>query len=111
MGMDTDALRWFQHVTDGVTVTEVADIYRVSQPGVSRALARLEDELGTPLLRKTGRLLRPTHAGTVFKRHVDSVLHALDDGVAAVNELVDPETGTVAVAFQLSLGRMAGARA
>ncbi|MDQ4055759.1 MAG: LysR substrate-binding domain-containing protein [Actinomycetota bacterium] len=104
MNMDTDALRWFQQVADGVTVTEVADIYRVSQPGVSRALARLEEELGTPLLRKSGRLLRPTHAGTVFKQHVDAVLHRLDDGVAAVNELVDPETGTVAVAFQLSLG-------
>jgi LysR family transcriptional regulator, transcription activator of glutamate synthase operon len=76
----------------------------VSQPGVSRAMARLEEELGTPLLRKSGRLLRPTHAGTVFKQHVDTVLHRLDDGVAAVNELVDPETGTVAVAFQLSLG-------
>lgn len=104
MGMDTEALRWFQQVADGVTVTEVADIYGVTQPGVSRALSRLEDQLGTPLLRKTGRILRPTHAGTVFKRHVDLVLHGLDDGVAAVNELVDPETGTVAVAFQLSLG-------
>jgi LysR family transcriptional activator of glutamate synthase operon len=102
--METEALRWFQQVADGVTVTEVADIYRVSQPGVSRALARLEAELGTPLLHRTGRVLRPTHAGTVFKRHVDAVLHGLDDGVAAVNELVDPETGTVAVAFQLSLG-------
>lgn len=104
MGVDTDALRWFQHVADGITVTEVADIYRVSQPGVSRALTRLEDELGTPLLRRSGRLLRPTHAGSVFKQHVDSLLHRLDDGVAAVNELVDPETGTVTVAFQLSLG-------
>jgi len=104
MGMDTDALRWFQQVADGVTVTEVADVYLVSQPGVSRALARLEDEVGTPLLHKTGRVLRPTHAGTVFKRHVDALLHGLDDGLAAVNELVDPETGTVTVAFQLSLG-------
>ena len=104
MSMDTDALRWFQQVADGVTVTEVADIYRVSQPGVSRALARLEEEVGTPLLHKTGRVLRPTHAGTVFKRHVDSALHGLDDGLAAVSELVDPTTGTVVVAFQLSLG-------
>ncbi len=102
--MDTEALRWFQQVADGVTVTEVADVYSVSQPGVSRALARLEEEVGTPLLRKTGRVLRPTHAGSVFKRHVDSVLHGLDDGLAAVGELVDPSTGTVTVAFQLSLG-------
>jgi LysR family transcriptional activator of glutamate synthase operon len=102
--VDTDELRWFQQVADGVTVTEVAEVYRVSQPGVSRALARLEQEVGSPLLHKTGRVLRPTHAGTVFKRHVDALLHGLDDGLAAVNELVDPETGTVTVAFQLSLG-------
>ena len=102
--METDALRWFQQVVDGETVTEVADIYGVSQPGVSRALARLESEVGTPLLHRAGRILRPTHAGTVFKRHVDALLHGLDDGLAAVSELVDPETGTVTVAFQLSLG-------
>jgi LysR family transcriptional activator of glutamate synthase operon len=104
MGVDTDALRWFQLVVDGMTVTEVAQVHRVSQPGVSRALARLESEVGTPLLQRSGRLLRPTYAGTVFKRHVDAMLHRLDDGLAAVNELVDPSTGTVSVAFQLSLG-------
>lgn len=104
MDMDTDVLRWFQQVADGMTVTEVAEIDMVSQPGVSRALARLDHELGTPLLRRTGRVLRPTQAGSVFKRHVDAVLHALDDGYAAVNELVDPETGTVEIAFQVSLG-------
>lgn len=104
IGVDTEALRWFQHVADGITVTEVADIFRVSQPGVSRALARVEAEVGAPLLHRTGRVLRPTHAGSVFKRHVDSALHRLDDGLAAVAELVDPETGTVTLAFQLSLG-------
>ncbi|MGY2874076.1 LysR family transcriptional regulator, transcription activator of glutamate synthase operon [Marmoricola sp. URHA0025 HA25] len=104
MDMETEALRWFQLVVDGMTVTEVADVHRVSQPGVSRALARLEAEVGSPLLQRTGRLLRPTYAGTVFKQHVDAMLHRLDDGLAAVSELVDPRTGTVAVAFQLSLG-------
>ncbi len=104
MGMDTEVLRWFQQVADGVTVTEVAETDRVSQPGISRALARLEAEVGTPLLHRTGRVLRPTQAGSVLKRHVDAMLHRLDDGLAAVNELIDPETGTVVVAFQLSLG-------
>lgn len=102
--METDALRWFQQVADGVTVTEVSELEGVSQPGVSRALARLEAEVGAPLLRRSGRVLRMTHTGAAFKRHVDALLHELDDGLAAVSELVDPETGTVAVAFQLSLG-------
>jgi DNA-binding transcriptional LysR family regulator len=104
MNVDTDALRWFQQVADGVTVTEVSELEGVSQPGVSRALARLEAEMGTPLLRRSGRTLRMTHAGSAFKRHVDSLLHQLDDGLAAVSQIVEPDTGTVALAFQVSLG-------
>jgi DNA-binding transcriptional LysR family regulator len=102
--METDVLRWFQQVADGVTVTEVADLAMVSQPAVSRALARLEDEIGTPLLQRSGRVLRLTQAGASFKRHADSLINALDDGLAAVGEVLDPETGTVTLSFQLSLG-------
>ena len=32
------------------------------------------------------------------------MLHHLDDGIAAVNQLIDPDTGVVALAFQQSLG-------
>ena len=104
MDMDTDVLRFFQQVADGETVTEVAELYQVSQPGVSRGLKRLEEEVGTPLLMRSGRLLRTTYAGSVFKHHVDRALHALDDGFAATQELIDPESGSVRLAFQLSLG-------
>jgi LysR family transcriptional regulator, transcription activator of glutamate synthase operon len=104
MYVDTDAVRWFQQVADGMTVTEVSELERVTQSGVSRALARLETEVGTPLLRRSGRTLRMTHAGSAFKRHVDAMLFQLDDGLAAVNQLIEPETGTVSLAFELSLG-------
>jgi len=102
--VDTDALRWFQQVADGVTVTEVSELERVTQSGVSRALARLESEIGTPLLRRSGRTLRMTHAGSAFKRHVDAMMFQLDDGLAAVSQLIEPEAGTVSLAFELSLG-------
>ena len=102
--MDTDDLRWFQLVADGVTVTEVSEIFGVSQPTVSRALGRLEEEVGAPLLEKQGRLLRMTLAGLAFKRHVDRVVNAVDDGLATVNQLVDPERGVVSIGFPLSLG-------
>ncbi len=104
MGVDTDSLRWFQQVADGTTVTEVSELDSVTQSGVSRALARLEAQIGTPLLRRSGRTLRMTQAGSVFKRHVNALLHQLDDGIAAVNELIEPDTGSVALAFQHSLG-------
>jgi DNA-binding transcriptional LysR family regulator len=104
MNVDTDALRWFQQVAEGTTVTEVSGLGAVTQSGVSRALRRLEAQLGTPLLRRSGRTLRLTHAGAVFKQHADALLHQLDDGIAAVSQLIEPETGTVALAFQQSLG-------
>lgn len=102
--METEALRWLQQVADGTTVTEVSELESVTQSGVSRALARLEAQIGTPLLRRSGRTLRMTHAGAVFKPHLDALLHNLDDGVAAVSQLIDPDTGIVALAFQQSLG-------
>lgn len=102
--MDVQGLRWFQAVVDGETVTEVAEIYRVSQPSVSRALARLEREVGTPLLRRSGRGLRPTEAGIAFKRGVDAAIHSLDDGLASVEQLLDPESGRVRLTFAPSLG-------
>ncbi len=102
--MEIEALRWFQLVADGVTVTEVADIAYLTQSGVSRALARLDVEIGTPLLRKSGRTLRMTQAGAAFKPHVDSLLHRFDDGMAAVDQAVDPERGLVSVATQRTLG-------
>src|SRR6202451_4579912 len=102
--MDTDVLRWFQQVADGVTVTEVSELDAVTQSGVSRALARPETEVGTPLLRRSGRTLRLTRAGEVFKPHVDSLLRRYDDGIAAVSQFMSPETGSVALAFQQSLG-------
>src|SRR5258708_23938256 len=103
MYMDTDALRWLQQVADGTTLTEVSELEAVTQSGVSRALARLEAEVGTPLLRRSGRTLRMTHAGAVFKRHIDAALHQLDDGIAAVSQLIEPDTGSVALSFPHSL--------
>ncbi|WP_130875145.1 LysR family transcriptional regulator [[Pseudopropionibacterium] massiliense] len=102
--MDTNVLRWFQLVADGATVTEVSELEWTSQPGISRALARLSDEVGAPLLRREGRVLRLTHAGAMFKHHVDAMLHQLDDGLAEVAQLMDPESGLVTVAFPHSLG-------
>ena len=102
--MDTDVLRWFQLVADGMTVTEVSELETVTQSGVSRALARLEAQAGTPLLERSGRTLRLTRTGEVFKPHVDRLLAELRDGLDAVAQFVSPEAGTVAVAFQQSLG-------
>ncbi len=102
--MDLQVLRWFREMADGATVTETAERARITQPALSRALARLEDEVGTPLLTRSGRTLIPTPAGRLFMEHVDQSLDHYDLGLRAVAELVDPAHGLVPLAFLHTLG-------
>lgn len=102
--MESTVLRWFQQVADGTTVTEVSELEGISQPALSRALGRLEVEVGSSLLVRSGRVLRMTRAGAAFKPYVDRALHDLDDGLAAVAALASPDTGRVSLAYQRSLG-------
>ncbi|MET9086456.1 LysR family transcriptional regulator [Streptomyces sp. NPDC004237] len=102
--MDLHVLRSFQAVAEGVTVTEAAAAAHLTQPALSRALNRLEAEVGAELFQRVGRVLRPTPAGRVFKEYVDSVLDGYDRGRRAVAEVVDPDTGVVSLAFLHTLG-------
>ncbi|MEU6807792.1 LysR family transcriptional regulator [Streptomyces sp. NPDC046831] len=102
--MDLQVLRSFQAVAEGMTVTEAAAEAHITQPALSRALHRLDEEVGAELLQRVGRVLRPTPAGRVFKEYVDAVLDGYDRGRRAVAEVVDPEAGVVSLAFLHTLG-------
>jgi DNA-binding transcriptional LysR family regulator len=102
--MDIQVLRWFQAVAAGATVTETAELSHISQPALSRALAKIDREVGTPLMYRSGRLLRLTPAGQIFKTHVDQVLDRYDDGLRAVAQSVDPDSGLVPLSFLHTFG-------
>jgi DNA-binding transcriptional LysR family regulator len=98
--VDMQEMRWFRSVADGTTVTGTAASARVTQPALSRALARIEHEVGTALFQRVGRVLRLTPAGQVFKTHVDAILERYDRGLHEVGALVDPEAGTIPLALR-----------
>ncbi|SEP07504.1 regulatory helix-turn-helix protein, lysR family, partial [Actinacidiphila rubida] len=102
--MDLQVLRSFQSVAEGTTVTDAASAARITQPALSRALGRLEDEVGAELFQRVGRVLRLTPAGRVFKEYADAVLDSYDRGRRAVAEVVDPDAGVVSLAFLHTLG-------
>jgi DNA-binding transcriptional LysR family regulator len=102
--MDLGVLRLFQQVARGATVTDTAARARLTQPALSRALRRVEHEVGTELFGRAGRTLRLTPAGHAFARHVDAVLDRYDQGVREVRELVDPDAGAIPLAFLHTLG-------
>ncbi|MGW7379171.1 LysR family transcriptional regulator [Streptomyces sp. NPDC054794] len=102
--MDLQVLRSFQAVAGGATVTDAAADAHITQPALSRALNRLESEVGAELFHRVGRVLQLTPAGRVFKEYVDAVLDSYDRGLRAVAEVVDPDAGVVSLAFLHTLG-------
>ena len=102
--MELQVLRYFQEVADGATVTGTASRAHLTQSALSRALGRLEHDLGAALFQRVGRSLRLTTAGRVFKEYADTILEQYDRAGRAVTETVDPEAGVIPLAFLHTLG-------
>ncbi|MFD4151372.1 LysR family transcriptional regulator [Streptomyces hydrogenans] len=60
-----------------------------TQSAVSRQIAGLERQLGTALIERHARGVRPTPAGEVFRRHAVATLDEADRAVRAVREVRD----------------------
>jgi LysR family transcriptional regulator, low CO2-responsive transcriptional regulator len=68
------------------SVTAAADELIVTQPSVSAAITALSHELGTPLLERDGRGVRPTRAGRAFAPYATDVIGLLEKGRQAALE-------------------------
>ena len=102
--VETDQLRWFVTVAEGSTVTAAAAQLHVSQPALSRGLARLEQEIGSPLFDRVGRVLRLNSNGRTLLDAAKRALTALDSAVRTIGAATDPTHGTVRFAFLNTLG-------
>ncbi|SDO25442.1 DNA-binding transcriptional regulator, LysR family [Nakamurella panacisegetis] len=85
-------------------ITAAAQHLGIPQPTLSRAMARLSRDLGTPLLQKDGRGVRLTRHGELLAASAGRALDELMAGVRAVRAEADPSTGTVILGFLHSLG-------
>ncbi|MFE4871601.1 LysR family transcriptional regulator [Streptomyces sp. NPDC056682] len=101
--MDLLQLRYFQAVARYEHISRAAEELRVAQPSLSRTIARLEADLGTPLFDRRGRRIRLNQYGAMFLRHVDRALSELDDGRRAVREARATGLGRVSVASETLL--------
>jgi LysR family transcriptional activator of glutamate synthase operon len=102
--MTTDQLRYFVAVAEREHVTRAAEAVHVSQPALSRALTRLERELGVPLLDRGARATRLTDHGRLFLDHARRALAELDAGRRLLDDQRDPGRGDVPLLFLHTLG-------
>lgn len=98
-----EELRWFVVLAETEHVTDAAAELGVSQPTLSRALARIEADAGTALFDRSNRRLRLNAYGRIMAEHARRSIAEIDAAVARITALRDPDSGRVRLAFLHSL--------
>lgn len=95
MALDLSHLRLLVACVSQGTITDAAIEVGLSQAAASRAIAALESELGTRLLRRGPRGVTPTPAGNRVVAHARRVLAEVD----ALRTMASSESGTLRVGY------------
>lgn len=102
--MEVRELQWFLALAETEHVTDAAAGLNITQPTLSRAIARLEKGLGVPLFDRHQNRLRLNRYGEVFRAHAIRAVAELDSAEARISTLIDPSIGTVSLSFLHSFG-------
>ncbi|MFI6435394.1 LysR family transcriptional regulator [Streptomyces sp. NPDC050759] len=102
--MELRELEWFTTLAETEHMTDASLRLNVSQPTLSRALARLERKLGVKLFDRHHSGLRLNKYGEIFQAHALRAMSELDRGEERIVTLVDPERGSVSLGFLHSFG-------
>jgi DNA-binding transcriptional LysR family regulator len=97
-------LRQFAVVAREQHLTRAAEILGVPQPTLSRAIARLEADLGVPLFTRPGRSIRLTRHGKTLYEYSERIIPALTSALTHLLSEADPERGRVALGFLHTMG-------
>jgi DNA-binding transcriptional LysR family regulator len=95
--VETTELLAFTRAIEAKSLSRAAAELGVPRATIGRRLARLEERLGTRLLRRTSRHLSLTGAGTAFYRQARLILDALAEAEASVRTKADDLRGDVRV--------------
>jgi DNA-binding transcriptional LysR family regulator len=96
--IDLNRLRVLVAVAREGSVTAAAEALHYAQPSVSHQLAKLEAEVGVPLLQRMGRGIRLTDAGRLLVDRAESILAQVESACAELEDLAGLRTGRLRLA-------------
>ncbi|AWB90224.1 LysR family transcriptional regulator [Salinibacterium hongtaonis] len=102
--MELRELRWFITLAETEHVTSAAAQLHISQPTLSRALTRLEKQLGVRLFDRRRNRLQLNKYGEIFLAHAIRALSEISQAEDRITTLVDPDRGVITLGFVESFG-------
>jgi LysR family transcriptional regulator, nitrogen assimilation regulatory protein len=102
--MEIRQLQYFLKIAEAGSLSRASISLAVGQPVLSRLVKGLEDELGTPLLHRTGRGVVLSDAGRLLEQHARTVLNAVGTAENEVKALRLAPTERVVIGLPPSVG-------
>ncbi len=89
--MDIRQLRYFVQIVESGSLSKASRQLYIAQPALSQQLAKLEDQVGKPLLHRSSKGVSPTENGMALYHHARFMLRQLDQALS----IARAETGAV----------------
>ena len=97
MTMENRQLLYFTRIVELGSFTKAAAELRIAQPSLGQQVRNLEEELGTTLLVRHSRGVKPTEAGAVLFQHASRILQDVRQAKEAVLALSNQPAGNVTI--------------
>ena len=102
--MDIANLRAFAAIADLGSFSAAARRMHLTQPAISKRIASLEQQLGTPLFDRIARRVELTEAGRALLAEVPRVEHSIDCALRAVRDMEGETSGPLRLATSHHMG-------
>lgn len=96
--MEIHQMRYLRTIVEQGSFSKAAEVLHMTQPALSKSIAKLEEEIGAPLLERGKGGIRLTSAGQVLLPYCGSVLNTVECGLNAVQESIGLEQGRLSIA-------------
>jgi len=102
--MNWQQLEYFKVIAETQNFTTAANLLLVTQPALSKAISKLEEELQVPLFEKSGRNIKLTRFGSMFLKHAEAAINEINEGIKELQNTMNPMTGTVSISSLYTIG-------
>ncbi len=102
--MDLRQLEYFRMVSELNNITKAAEKLGVTQPSITVAIKKLEDELGIILFNRNQKKNSLTSEGKVFLKRVENILNEIDDAKKEMSDLQGLDKGLISLGIPMMVG-------
>ena len=97
--MDLRQLRYFAQIVESGSLSKASRQLLIAQPALSQHIAKLEAEVGKPLLHRSPKGVAPTENGLALYHHARFMLRQLDQALSIARKESGTVQGMVSVGF------------